>query len=278
MTTIDLTQMPSEFRYEDRYGHYMEIFRTIAYTEPAELVQVVNPPICWIPFLRILGCEVQGCQNYFEHDSILVSMVMQPLDRTAIEVLAGFRPELTDVLWKMDVQWTDAKRKWNYTEEREFIVTTNGSFHRASILKYLEELRHYTPPCDKVVLVPCAADKPYPAPLHSAVLAMLPSDYYLANLTGVLGIVPQEKWGTMPLYDSGVPYEWRLLNVAREYFTRNKHRRIVVYADFYNLAIQEALRTVTDTDVVFVNEARFYADYLNLLDPQLLAKLQKELV
>jgi len=128
-------------------------------------------------------------------------------------------------------------------------------------------------------LVPCAADKPYPSPLHQAVLDRMPADFYLANVTGVLGIVPQAAWPTMPHYDSGIPNEWRLMRVAEKYFRLHRHDRVVVYADYYNEALYQAFCNVYpphefDSHVTFVNDVKFYYDYLPLLNPEYLKKLE----
>ena len=49
----------------------------------------------------------------------------------------------------------------------------------------------------------------------------------------------------------------------------------MVYCDYYNEAIYEGLRAVGQLDrTTFVNEVKFYADYLNLLEPARLAQLK----
>jgi hypothetical protein len=94
--------------------------------------------------------------------------------------------------------------------------------------------------------------------------------------SGVVGIAPQELWGDLPNYDSGLPNEWRLLHEARDYFGRVRYDRVVVYADYYNRTIVEALMAtsvLTGPEITVVNPISFYADYLNLLDPVRLARL-----
>jgi len=222
-------------------------------------------------------------QSYFEHDHLVEKVILggQWLDRTALEVLCGFRPECVDALWKIDMQWTVPPGRVHRPEKKkEFIVTNNGSFHRPEVLEFMKQLEHFPPPSKKVVLVPCAADKPYPSPLHQAVLDRMPADYYMAVATGVLGIVPQAAWPTMPHYDSGVPNQWRLMTEVVKYFTRYKHERIVVYSDFYNEAIMRALLDVCDIKeycarVEMVLPVKFYFDYENLLAPERLRQLEE---
>lgn len=199
------------------------------------------------------------------------------LDRHLLEVLCAFRPETVDALWKVDQQWRPARVNRRSIIQKSFSVTCNGSFWREEIRHFIDVvLPAYTPPLKKVVLVPCAADKPYPSPMHKAVLARLPSDYYLAIATGVLGIVPADLWPEMPNYDSGIPNEWRLLNVAADYFRRCPHDRVVCYVDFYSIPLQMALAS-TDTPSAFVNEIKRYDDYIDLLAPSRLAALERSL-
>jgi hypothetical protein len=292
---IDLSVLPSGKRYEDRYGAYMAIFQQVAECNDP-VVTVTNPPASWIPLLRYLNVEVIGFSIPFQHDGLARDAIRSRekfLDRTAVEVLCGFRPETTDALWKVDMQWTVAQNRQGHLEnKKEFIVTNNGSFHRPEVLEFKDHLWNYIPEKKKVVLVPCAADKPYPSRMHKAVLDRMPKDYYLANATGVLGLVPQDLWPVMPHYDSGLPYEWRLMQTVERYFTVHRHEKIVAYVDYYSEAIYRGLfnagcldgqlqiRTRADRGlpaerVVFVNPIMFYFDYLPLHEEKYLKKLEE---
>lgn len=276
METIDLTVLPEGTTYEDRYSGYMKVFHDIAYNN-ADVLMVRKAPASWVPLLNYLQCRTIAPRSFFEHDRMVQRLATRRFDRTAVEVLCGFRPETTDALWKIDMQWDVAKnRRCPSENKKEFIVTTNGSFHRPEVLEYLAALPAYKPTKRKVVLVPCAADKPYPSKMHQAVLDRMPEDFYLANATGVLGIVPQELWPWMPHYDSGLPNEWRLQKVLTEYLRRVPHERIVVYADFYSLAIEQAvIQSEHFNKTWFVNPVQFYADYLDLLDENRLKNLEE---
>jgi predicted RNA-binding protein len=193
--------------------------------------------------------------------------------RTTVEALCGFRPELVDALWKCDMEWS-TQRVPN-EGRRDFIVTSNGSFFRPEVLHYInEELQAYKPTKKKCVLIPCAADKPYPSPLHQAVLDILPADYDLITATGVLGLVPQALWPVMPYYDSGVPYEWRLFNIAQWYFSRHAYHHVIAYTDFYSYTIAKALAHMPYLKLDFVDEPVVRKGYLDLLAPERLEKLR----
>jgi hypothetical protein len=266
-------------RYEDTYGEYLQLFEYIA-TVPADIpIFVEGAPWCWVPLLRWLNCSLMNSVRFFEHCDVVREAVLGPTDRTLVEVLCGFRPECVDALWKVDAQWFPARVQRDV--RKNFIVTTNGGFHRVEVMSYLNRLQAYVPPMGKrdVVLVPCAADKPYPSPLHKAVLERMPESFYLMNVTGVLGLLPQDLWDVAPHYDSGVPYEWRILRVMQDYFSRHFHRNVVVYSDFYSLPISYAFDLLRSRGlgplgrIKFVLPVQFYYDYQNLLAPVQLNKL-----
>lgn len=275
---IDLSVLPSGKRYEDTYGSYIDIFHQIAFTPAHVNVVVKGPPHCWVPLLWYLQCQIDNPRVVFEHCTRVKAAcgMVGGFDRTEIEVLSSFRPETADALWKIDVQWDcSPDRVRTYLPANDFIVTTNGAFHRPEVLAYEKRLREYKPDKRKVVLVPCAADKPYPAPMHQAILEIMPSDYYMANVTGVLGIVPQDLWPVMPHYDSGIPNRWRVYQAITEYFTLHEHQHIIVYSDFYGQAIQAGVKKAgVSYMTTYVVPPVFRADYIDLMNPKLLADLK----
>lgn len=277
---IDLRVMPQGQTYEDRYQGFLRTFEDIAKTPPRERVLVNSPPWCWVPLLRHLDCDIETPQLFFDHCSAVMGALIKHadhgrmMDRTMVEVLCSFRPETADALWKCDMQWK-TPRALPYRPVREFIVTTNGSYHRPEIIEYMDKLRAYKPTKSKCLLVPCAADKPYPAPLHSACLALMPDDFYLMNATGVVGLVPQDLWPAMPHYDSGIPNPWRLFETIQEYFSEHPHSDVVVYCDHYSMAIQEAFASIGQHHIArFVLPLKKYDDYEDLLSNEHLRTLK----
>lgn len=283
MKRIDLDPLPQGQRYEDRYQGFMEVFKQIAHTPIDTLIEVHSPPWSWVPLLHHLNCIVFHPRDAFDHCALVhgawLWLVVGACDRTAIEVLCCFRPETVDALWKCDVQWEiPPGRVRSYPAEKEFIVTNNGSYHRPEVLEFIRLLKLHKPTKKKVLLVPCAADKPYPSPMHEACLKLLPPDYYLMNATGVLGLVPHEMWDVMPSYDSGIPNEWRLYNTIKWYFHKHWHSDVVVYCDYYSETILYAFNALHMLDrVKFVIPVKFYHDYLDLMDPERLQWLKDAL-
>jgi hypothetical protein len=291
--TIDLTILGNDSgsRYEDRYGAYIKIFERIA-TAPANFkVTVINAPYSWVPLLYHLNCHIASYQVLFEYDARVKGALAggsdwsEPvvLDRSEVEILCSFRPETADALWKIDMQWSCPRGRVRQYEPmggpamRPFMVTTNGAFHRPEVLWFGRRLQEYVPSKRKVVLVPCAADKPYPAPMHQAVLDIMPADYYMMNVTGVLGLVPQDLWKVMPHYDSGIPNRWRVQESIAGYFSNFEHDHIVIYSDFYGEAIALGLMRTpnfADRKATFVIKPKFRPDYLDLMNEKYLSVLK----
>jgi predicted RNA-binding protein len=283
--TIDLDQLPVADRYEDAYQQYMQIFKTIALTNAETQINLYNVPWCWVPLLQYLGADVHSSRIEFPHCGIVKAALLESavkIDRTALEVLCSFRPETIDALWKVDRQWMiQPGRVTHFQYEKNFIVTNNASFDRREIQEFERELADYIPIKKKCVIVPCAADKPYPSPMHEAVRKNIPNDYYIINATGVLGLVPEDLWHVMPHYDSGIPNRWRVLEAVRSYFRRFPHEHVISYSDFYSPAIEAGLLLAYEqqgsglsTWVSFVVAADFYPDYLPLHEEHYLRNLR----
>jgi len=276
---IDLMHLPDAITYEDKYRGYLKVFEEIAYLSPDIEVIVENAPWCWYPLLYHLNCKIIHSKIEFRHCPIVRELCMfdPELDRTSVEVLCEFRPETVDALWKVDIQWNSQRRR-KYPTKKEFIITSNGGFFRKEILDFIDLLQKYHITKPNVVMVPCASDKPYPSPLHRKVLEMMPNNYYMAVVTGALGLVPQDLWDRMPWYDSGLPNNWRLQNIVAQYFSINPHDNIIVYCDNQSAAIMNGFKVSNMLSfVTFVNpweEVIGLADYLDLLDPVRLARLE----
>jgi hypothetical protein len=282
---LDLTHLPNGETYEDRYGNWLKLFKQIAETDQEEMITVSHPPLSWVPLLKYLQCEYDTPLFHFKEDLMLGSSIRYSafslFNEAMWESYCTFRPETADAFWKLKMEWDDKRSIARLLPvEREFIVTTSNAYYRKEVLTYLNKLHHYTPSKRKVVLVPCAADKPYPSKLHQAVLDIIPDDYYIANITGVLGIVPQDLWGDMPHYDAGIPNRWRILEEVRDYFSTHRHHHVVVYSDFNNEAIRMGLvaaqwNTFRMTNANFPFGTEHRVEYINLLATENLNILDK---
>lgn len=271
--------------YEDTYSGWLEMFREVAESEIP--VTVSGIPLCWLPLMSYLGANVQSTTVHFPCDQLLQSVIpifekakRLGLVREFVESFCTFRPELVDAMWKSDMEW-NTQQRW-HVMKGHFVVTNNGSFHRPEVLQFMASMEGVQlAPKAGIVLVPCAADKPYPAPLHKAVRAAIPAEFRIAVVTGVLGVVPEEFWHDMPQYDSGIPNRWRAMKRVEDFFRKHDYPRIVVYSDFYSEAIRRGLdRVPRFLDALYpLEESGDWTSgsigYLNLLDTKLLGLLAR---
>lgn len=269
-------------RYEDTYGGWLALLKYVA---EAGGCGMSDAPMSWYPFIRYLGGEVDTLRREFPEDSVVPTdirdLVQQEIQRgrlrELVEHYSTLRPELADALYKSDVEW---KTKFRMHSLREtFNVTCNGSFYRPEVIAYKKLIEAYVPPehVTGCVIVPCAADKPYPAPLHRTIQAFLPKDFQLIVATGVLGVVPEDLWNKMPEYDSGIPNKWRVMKAVEWFFTKHsdRYQSVLVYSDFYNEAIERGLEGAHVRFAALINE--WSTDYIDLMEPGRLQLLKDAL-
>lgn len=272
---LDLTIMPKGKTYENTYGKYMDILRDAAL---GKIKIIKNPPYSWTPLLNYMGCDVVGGQQYFKYDFLFIGWT--DIDREMVEISSVSRPELVDALWKYDMEW---HTKNQTEEEEEHLITNNGSFHRKPIADFMKSVEGYKSKVKNAVVVPCAADKPYPSPMHQAVIDTCKKaglkDFELIVASGVVGLAPQPLWDNLPIYDSGLPNRWRLMESTMG-FDWSMYDNVFIYCDFYNQAILDGMRLhnaveSTTTEIYFVNPITFYYNYLPLGEEHYLSKLRK---
>jgi hypothetical protein len=233
--------------YAHEYDAWLAFFKQLACA--TRRIYLENVPVCWEPFVRYMGHEVGTVRIYWrDADALAWGKVYESADdrRRVVEMASVCRPELVHALYCYDTEWPTGLRAAG-GPKRAFVVTCNGSFFRPEVQAYRARLRAYVPPVGvrAAVLVPCAAAKPYPAPLHRAVQARLPDPgWEVVIATGVLGLIPSALWADAPEYDSGVPYLDRVEQTVRWYFTRHAYEHVVVYSDFYAYAIRKGIESV----------------------------------
>jgi len=280
---INLTTMPRGSRYEDTYGGWLDIFERVATTDSAPFV-VHGPPVSWASLLTYLGADVVAPQVHFPEDRMLrfvADDIHQAVSngrlRELVEMHSTLRPELVDALYKSDVEWPTCRRR--HTMQKRFNVTCNGSFFRPEVMTYLRNFERYIPRKPKCVIVPCAADKPYPAPIHDAIIRVMErrgcrDEYEIIIATGVLGLLPESLWGEAPEYDAGLPNPWRLQDAVMRFFDRVTYNRVIVYSDYNAEAISLGFyRCANQPSVQWPLPGR-YDKYINLVGEDNLALLE----
>lgn len=245
---------------ENAYGGWLAMFQEVA-EAPNDTI-AVNVPSAWEPLMWYLGARCLHLGN----------VVDLQLRRHTVEGTCAFEAVLVDALWKADMEWSGPRR---HTWENEFPVASYSAFYRPEVMKYLrEDLPTHKPTHNKCVLVPCAADKPYPAPMHKAVREAVGADWEIIVATGVLGLVPESLWSVAPMYDSGLPNQDRVSEVVAQHLAAKhgkQYGRILVYSDHYAWAISRGFGGKS-VGYLFGSEPR--SAYLDLLAPEHLGRLR----
>lgn len=261
--------------YAHEYDGFLGFFTMLG--NATDEIVCTNVPWSWAPFITWLGHRVESVSPvtaWGVAEGIAWPYAMlRPADlRRVVEMSSTARPELVHGLYLADTCWPCPRRV--RVSERAFVVTCNGSFFRPEVLAYIDELRRVQPPARKVVFVPCSAQKPYPSLLHAKVRERLPSDWYIAIATGVLGLIPENMWGAAPLYDSGLPNLDRCRQTVAWWMTKHKHERAVVFSDFYAYAIRDGLRDAGVT-APFIVGGEYRDTYENLMLTEHLDRLER---
>lgn len=270
--------------YSQAYDQYLDFFKMVANLSSVGQVRVRNIPTSWAPLLLYIGAEVLSTIRVWDCDVVdWIHLWGESEDkRLAVEISSAARPELVHALFLLDTQEWPWKGP-TIPQKNVFPVTCNGSYFRPEVVRFMQHLQNdYAPPCKKAVLVPCSADKPYPAAVHRAVLALLPTDWHIINATGVVGLVPQELWCDMPHYDSGLPNQFRVQETVRWYFARWPYEGLIVYSDFYAQAVSYGLEQLLHSTqrrmvVRWPFGNHFRTSYANLCLPEHLRALEADI-
>jgi len=258
------------------------MFKEIAESKVA--CHVEDAPHVWLPLIEYLGCSAKSTVQFGPDEwwtghgmsqAIRVAKANNEF-RSFVEHVCSSRPELVDALWRADRVW-DTCSPFESKHEDNFVIASVNAFDRPEIREYENALSIFESAKPNCVITNCAADKPYPAPLHQEIHRRLPDDsWHMVTATGVLGLIPEELWPHAPEYDSGWPNFERLRAVATDYFARNRYHRVVVYTDLYAPVMAEVL-TALRVPASYPLDLRWRTGYLPLTSPPLLDRLSDAL-
>ena len=270
--------------YEEEYGRWLAFFEMLATS--FEKIECFEPPPCWVPLIRYLGHDVVEDERRMRWDCDIIDWwglwTHCEDKRYAVDVACASRPELVDALYRVDNEWPCPMMAMDLKDK--FYITTGSAFFRPELTRFIEQVQGFDPDKERAVLVPCSADKPYPAPLHLAVeniLAVRSDEWHQIAVAGALGIAPEELWSSMPHYDSGIPNFDRAVEMVAWYFTKHRYKTVVVYSDFYADAICSGFEQVPRElrpSVYYMFGTHYRDHYDNLLLPVHLRRLERTVI
>ena len=227
--------------------HWVPIFELyeVQYDKPAALNK-------YIPFFSDLSLsQLNDVVNAAKKHNKL---------RLLVESIVIYDPVLLDFLHNMD--HTKSKKPTisnneTETDEKQFsqklLLTSKQSYGRQIVKNFeLEILRKYQSK-KSCIIFPCSAKRPYNSSrkhrnIHKklAERKVFVENYDLIVFTS-LGIIPEPLWSNKVVmsYDARVPDIYRLLCLARKYFSLNSYQEVIdctnfnPYHDILNILKQE---------------------------------------
>lgn len=242
--------------YEETYADRLRFFREIHRAPLGVVVAPYNP--AYTPLVWYLGGDVDS----------------PPLTRGAVEAACARRPEMVDALWRADMRDQGTTRhRW----EEEFTIATYSGFYRPELLRFMRLIQE-TPKKGSngvLLLIPCSADKPYPAPAHRLIIDAVRrfSGFDLAVVSTATGIVPEELWGRMPRYDNGLPLFDRIHETVPGFLRAREYHTVINYTDMLQADVSEAVMRCAKVKLVTPVPLPRRCDYKDMTNPAWLKEL-----
>jgi len=260
--------------YEDTYSGWLRVFQNIAEgPRGAWSVHSRVPAIDW-GAAKILSYYLGGeTDTHADHKDFRFT-------RAEVEHACAQHPLLVDALWRADMRWGNKHFRRHQTE-KTFNISTYSGFWRPEILDYMELVRTvHKPKANTIyVMTPCAADKPYPAPLHKAVAdvcrALIPPHqaWEVLPVSSAVGPCPQDSWEQMPHYDAGLPFFERVKDTLDAWALPPTSTVYVNYTDMLQQDINQTLEDLGACLYPVFPAIDPRADYLPLMESTFLSRL-----
>ena len=160
--------------------------------------------------------------------------------RDYIEGQARHEGWLTATFRRFDDQYSYLEQRTPVIRRAELTAATDDTLRRVEIQRYADRVttRYRNRFSNPLVLVPCAAHKPYSdSQSHEQFHDTIQYRAHLASITSPIGVVPQELELTYPAqhYDSVVTGRWTdterafVADVLESYLRRNEYPRVIAH-------------------------------------------------
>jgi predicted RNA-binding protein len=225
-------------------------------------------PRQWIPVFEYFGMIWRESRPPAEHMPILSEISEEELVshcrrarqsgtlRTLVESVVVLDPVLADFLYIVDntTDYVPSEHKEFPSGPPSTIRLTNWqSYGRPEVKGFLARVDLIPPRSAVAIVLPCARQRPYQSSrTHRRIWRELksrsiyPDCAHRIVLTS-LGVVPEELWDDPVVlqYDAGVPDIYRILRLARRFFSRNSYDEVIdclqfqPYSDVLEILLRE---------------------------------------
>jgi Domain of unknown function (DUF5591) len=206
-------------------------------------------PRQWIPLFEYFDLSWKHCRNPGEYIPIISKMSNRELAghckaaretgtlRELVESVVTLDPVLADFLYILDntMDYRNTPTKQDNTVCSKVKLTNWQSYGRQEIKELLGEIDKIRSAKTTAVVLPCSRRRPYGASRthHKVWQQLAPLGVEAACVHQIvitsLAVVPDELWNhpIVLRYDGGVPDIYRILQLSRRYFSRNRYHQVI---------------------------------------------------
>jgi hypothetical protein len=164
--------------------------------------------------------------------------------RTLVESIVALDPVLADFLYILDNSASLRSRpevsRSLPSALHPIRLTSWQSYGRREVRELEADIDRITVNTELAIILPCSRHRPYrTSRTHRRIWSNLVDNGYSASkahqaVFTSLGIIPEELWEHVVVrsYDVGVPDVYRLLRLARRYFSRNRYNIVLDCLEF----------------------------------------------
>lgn len=216
----------------------------------AEHIRLVGFPRQWIPVCEYYGIAWRDCSQPLEYmpiisdisDADLANFSRKALAhgtlRTLVESVSTLDPLVADFLYVVDHTVNNSVGAVVQTTQpgsKPIRLSSWQSYGRPEVLAFEAEVDQTYRTKSVAVVLPCSRKRPYRSSrIHNKIWRALNElNYQREEVDQVvvtsLGVVPEPLWDHPVVvgYDAGVPDIYRVLRLARRFFSRNSYTLVI---------------------------------------------------
>ena len=228
-------------------------------------VRVENCRSSWVPFFIYVGIEILNVikdKTFCDEFDVLkyCKSINREKLRLFLETTATSSMLVADALYQLD--YSEAKPvgfdNGILDEERKITVATWQTYGRSYIQELDKKIEKYQSTKPKLMILPCTGSKPYNH--NNLNIEEYKNQNYHKLVITSIGIIPEEFWldPTILTYTTGVPDIWRVYNLVKQYFIKNKYNEILCYLDYTPyIEIMELINKEFNLNIKFIHKKKY---------------------
>ena len=219
-------------------------------TSSAESIRLVGFPRQWIPICEYFDIAWRDCSEPDQYIPIVSEISDAKLAhfsrkaraqgtlRTFVESISALDPLIADLLYIVDHRRIVSSVSVAQTPQNHSKLIRLSSWQaygRPEVIRFESEVDQIIKIKPVAVVLPCSRKRPYRSSRthHKIWRALTALNYERKAVDQIvvtsLGVVPEQLWDhpVVISYDAGVPDIYRVLRLARRFFSRNSYKLVV---------------------------------------------------